>query len=151
MRARGCDGQPPLLAHPELLVPRRPYQPEWELELFEVARVHRYLASQTWTRTVSQNGQVSLGGTHYNLGRKWAEQTVSVSFDATRRQLVFTQVRAQSAAGRRLAALAPVYRDAKGLSLEDLTGLPVALSELPEHQLMFPLSMCYPEPTRQAA
>ena len=150
-RARGCQGQPPLLAHPELLVPRRPYQPEWELELFELARVYRYLASQTWTRTVSQNGQVSLGGTHYGLGRSWAEQTVTVSFDAARRQFVFSQVRSQTAAGRRLAALAPVYRDAKRLSVEDLTGLPAALSELPERQLMLPLSMCYPEPTRQAA
>ena len=150
-RARGCHNQPPLLAHPELLVPRRPYQPEWELELFELARVYRYLASQTWTRTVSQNGQVSLGGTHYTLGRAWAEQTVTVSFDTARRQFVFTQVRPQRAAGRQLVALAPVDRDAKGLSVEDVTGLPAALSELPAHQLMFPLSMCYPEPTRQAA
>lgn len=150
-RARGCHGQPPLLAHPELLVARRPYQPEWELELFELARVYRYLSSQTWTRTVSQNGQVSLGGTHYGLGRSWAEQTVTVSFDAARRQFVFSQVRSQTTAGRRQVALAPVYRDAKGLSVEDLTGLPAALSELPERQLMFPLSMCYPEPTRQAA
>ena len=31
-RAKGCNGQPPLVAHPELLVPRRPYRPEWELE-----------------------------------------------------------------------------------------------------------------------
>lgn len=150
-RARGCDGQPPLLAHPELLVPRRPYQPEWELDLFDLARVYCYLASQSWTRTVSQNGQVSLGGTRYSLGRAWAEQTVTVSFDAAGRQFVFTQVRPQSAAGRRLVALAPVYRDAKGLSVEDVTGLPAALSELPSRQLMFPLSMCYPEPTRQAA
>jgi hypothetical protein len=150
-RACGCRNQPPLLAHPELLRPRRPYQPEWEVELFALPRVHTYLAEQTWTRTVSQNGQVCLGGTHYNVGRARAEQTVTVSFDAARGQFVFTQVRPQSAAGRRLAAVAPVYRDAKGLSVEDLTGLPAALCELPEHQLMFPLSMCYPEPTGQAA
>ena len=150
-RARGCHNLPPLLAHPELRRPRRPYQPEWEVELFALPRVQSYLAEQTWTRTVSQNGQVCLGGTQYGVGRAWAEQTVSVSFDAARGQFVFTQVRPQSAAGRRLAALAPVYRDAKGLSVEDLTGLPAALSELPERQLTFPLSMCYPEPTGQAA
>src|SRR6266498_2191043 len=150
-RARGCAGQPPLLAHPELLVPRRAYQAEWELELFALSRVHSYLAAQSWTRTVSQNGQVSLAGTHYGLGRSWAGQTVTVSFDAARRQFVFTQVPPQSAAGRHLAAVAPIYRDAKGLSVEDLTGLPAALSELPVRQLMFPLSMCYPEPTLQAA
>jgi hypothetical protein len=150
-RARGCGGQPPLLAHPELLIPRRPYRPEWELELFALQRVHSYLASQTWTRTVSQNGQVSLGGNHYGLGRAWAGQTVTVSFDAAACQFVFTQVRPETSAARRLAALAPLVRVAKGLSLADLTGLPAALSVLPERQLMFPLSLCYPEPTRQAA
>jgi hypothetical protein len=150
-RARGCHGQPPLLAHPELLVPRRMYRPEWELSLFALQRVHAYLAAQTWTRTVSQNGQVSLGGRHYGLGRAWAEQTVSVSFDAAREQFVFKQVRPESAAGRRLPRLAAVVRCAKGLRVEDLTGLPAALSELPVRQLMFPLSMCYPEPTLQAA
>jgi hypothetical protein len=150
-RARGCHNQPPLLAHPELLLPRRAYQPEWELELFALSRVHSYLAAQSWTRTVSQNGQVSLGGTHYTLGRKWAGQTVTVGFDAAQCQFVFTQVRPQSAAGGHLAALAPIYREAKGLSVEDLTGLPAALSDLPVRQLMFPLSMCDPERTLQAA
>jgi Homeodomain-like domain-containing protein/integrase-like protein len=150
-RARGCQGQPPLLAHPELLMARRPYRPEWELELFVLQRVHSYLAAQTWTRTVSQNGQVSLGGAVYGLGCAWAEQTVAVSFDAGRGQFVFSQVRPESIAGRRLPALAAVQRDAKGLSVADLTGLPAALSGLPPRQLMFPLSMCDPEPTRQAA
>jgi hypothetical protein len=150
-RARGCKGQPPLVAHPELLVPRRPYRPEWELELFAPERVYHYLADQSWTRTVSQNGQVSLGGTHYGLGRAWAEQTVLVSFDAERGQFVFSQVRAESRASGRLVALAPIRRDAKGLSVADLTGLPAALSELPPRQLMFPLSMCDPELIRQAA
>lgn len=150
-RAKGCHNQPPLVAHPELLLPRRPYQPEWELELFVLARVHRYLADLTWTRTVSQNGQVSLGGTHYGLGRKWAGQTVAVSFDAGRGQFIFTQVRPETASGRRLPALAPSHLDAKGLNIEDITGLPAALSALPEHQLMFPLSMCDPEATRKAA
>jgi hypothetical protein len=85
------------------------------------------------------------------LGRAWAGQIVTVSFDAAGCQFVFTQVRAESSAARRLGVLAPVVRAAKGLSTADLTGLPAALSALPEHQLMFPLSMCYPELTRQAA
>jgi transposase InsO family protein len=150
-RARGCHNQPPLLAHPELLVPRRPYQPEWELELFALARVDRYLATQTWMRTVSQNGQVSLGGTHYGLGRKWAGQTVAVSFDAGHGQFIFTQVRPETARGRRLPGLTPIRLDAKGLNVENITGLPAALAALPERQLMFPLSMYDPEPTRTAA
>ena len=30
-RASDCAGRPPLVAHPELLHPRRPYQPERDL------------------------------------------------------------------------------------------------------------------------
>jgi hypothetical protein len=57
----------------------------------------------------------------------------------------------ENAAGRRLPGLAPIHLDAKGLSVENRAGLPAALSALPERQLMFPLSMCYPEPTKKAA
>jgi hypothetical protein len=35
-QARGCHGKPPLVAHPEMLAPQRPYRPEWELELFDI-------------------------------------------------------------------------------------------------------------------
>ena len=60
-RAKGCNGQPTLVAHPELLVPRRPNRPEWELDLFDLKRVDDYLATRTWIRTVSEVGQASLG------------------------------------------------------------------------------------------
>ena len=114
--------------------------------MFDLKRVDTYLAACTWTRTVSQVGQVSLGGYRYGLGKAWAEQTVTVSFDAVRRQFVFTQVRPDTNPGRRLPELAPVYLDAKGLSVQDLTGLPAALDDLPMRQLMLPLSMCYSQP-----
>jgi hypothetical protein len=39
-RASDCAGRPPLRAHPELLMPRRPYQPFWERELFDEQRVY---------------------------------------------------------------------------------------------------------------
>jgi hypothetical protein len=150
-RARGCQGQPPLVAHPELLIPRRPYRPEWELDLFDLKRVEAYLVTQTWLRTVSQVGQVALGGYRYGLGRAWAEQTVSVCFDAGQRHFVFTQVRPDSRPGHRLPELAPVCLKAQGLSLEDLMGLPTALEDLPARQLMLPLLMCYPAPTPEGA
>ena len=114
-RAKGCHGQPPLVAHPELLVPRRPYRPEWELDLFDLKRVDRYLASQTWTRTASQVGQVSLDGYRYGLGKAWAGQTVSVRFHLERRQFVFTQVRPDTKRGRQLPKLAPVSLEAQSL------------------------------------
>lgn len=143
-RARGCHGQPPLVAHPELRIPRRPYRPEWELDLFDLQRVDSYLAAQNWIRTVSQTGQVALGGCRYGLGKAWAGQTVSVNFDAGQRQFVFTQVRPDTKQGHRLPELAPVRLDAQGLGVEDLTGLPMALEDLPARQLMLPLLMCYP-------
>jgi hypothetical protein len=145
-RAKGCHGKPPLVAHPELLVPRRPYQPEWELELFDLKRMDDYLAKQTWTRTVSQVGQVSLGSHRYGLGVAWAGQTVTVRFDPEQRQFVFTQVRPETKHGYRRPELPPVRRNAQGLTVEGLTGLPAALEELPVRQLMLPLSMCCPQP-----
>lgn len=150
-RAKGCHGKPPLVAHPELLVPRRPYRPEWELELFDLKRVDDYLAKQTWIRTVSQVGQVSLGSHRYGLGIAWAGQTVTVHFDPEQRQLVFTQVRPETKRGHRLPELPPVRRNAQGLTVEGLTGLPAVLEELPVRQLMLPLSMCYPQPVTQGA
>ena len=148
-RAKGCDGQPPLIAHPELLVPRRPYRPEWELDLFDLKRVDDYLATRTWQRTVSEVGQVSLGGQRYGLGVAWAGQTVSVSFDPEQRQYVFTQVKPETKRGKRQPDLPPVHLDAKGLSVEEITGLPAALEDLPVRQLMLPLSMCYPQPVAE--
>ncbi|MBU0702609.1 MAG: helix-turn-helix domain-containing protein [Chloroflexi bacterium] len=148
-RAKGCDGQPPLVAHPELLVPRRSYRPEWELDLFDLKRVDNHLATLTWIRTVSEVGQVSLGSRHYGLGTAWAGQTVAISFDPEQRQFVFTQVKPKTKRGQRQPKLPPVCLNAKGLSVEWITGLPVALGDLPMRQLMLPLSMCCPQPVSQ--
>jgi hypothetical protein len=148
-RAKGCNGQPPLIAHPELLTPRRPYRPEWELDLFDLKRVDKYLANGNWIRTVSEVGQVSPGSHRYGLGKAWAGQTVSISFDPEQRQFVFTQVKPKTKRGQRLPDLPPARRDAKGLSVEEITGLPTALEDLPVRQLMLPLSMCYPQPSRR--
>lgn len=144
-RAKGCDGLPPLVAHPELLSPRRPYQPEWELTLFDLNRVEAYLTQYKWLRSVSQVGQVSLGGYRYGLGVAWAGQTVTLHFDAAARQFVFTQLRPDPKPDPRHPQLAPVRLTAQGLRSEDLTGLSVALAELPTRQLMFPLLMSVPD------
>lgn len=143
-RAKGCDGQPPLVAHPELLIPRRPYQPEWEAALFDLTQVEAYLSQQSWVRVVSQVGQVSLGGYRYGLGVAWASQTVTIHFEPSAHQFVFTQVRPERKRDLRQPELAPVRLPARGLSIEDLTGLPATLTELPTRQLMLPLLMCAP-------
>jgi len=63
-RAAGCHGKPPVVAHPELLQPRRPFRPEEELALFDLKRVDAYLAQLTWLRKVSKMGQVTIGAWH---------------------------------------------------------------------------------------
>jgi hypothetical protein len=126
-RAKGCNGQPPLIAHPELLVPRRPYRPEWERDLFDLKRVDDYLATRTWIRTVSEIGQVSLGSQRYGLGKAWVGQTVSISFDPQQRQFIFTQVKPKTKRGKPQSELPPLRLDAKGLSVEEITALPATL------------------------
>ncbi|GAB4450117.1 MAG: hypothetical protein Fur0044_45670 [Anaerolineae bacterium] len=70
--------------------------------------------------------------------------TGSIHFQVSAREFVFTQIRPEP--HRRLPGpeLAPVQLAAQGLSIEALTGLPVALAELPTRQLMLPLLMCLP-------
>jgi len=143
-RARGCGGQPPLQAHPELLCNPRPYRPEWERELFDLQRVDAYLAEFTWFRTCTSVGQLRVRNIRYSLGAVWAHQEVSVTYDPEHRQFVFTQMRSKSRKGQEQTQLEPVRRDAKNLSLEDITGLPEALPDLPTRQLMFPLFMSQP-------
>ncbi len=80
---------------------------------------------------MSPCGQVSLGGQRYGLGRTWAGQTVSIRFDPEQRQVVLTQVRPQTRRGKRQSKLVPVRLDAKGLSVQKITGMPAPLEDLP--------------------
>jgi hypothetical protein len=116
-QASDCAGRPPLLAHPELLTPRRPYQPEQELSYFELQRVYDYLATFTFCRKVSASAQVSLGRQIYLLGKKQVTalklDTVLVRFDPDPIQWVFfTQANQEF-----------LRRSPKRLDLATLTGL----------------------------
>ena len=66
-RAKGCHGQPPLVAHPELLTIKRPYRPEGELARFDLKRVEAYLAEFTWTRSCTSAGQIRMRKERYSL------------------------------------------------------------------------------------
>lgn len=116
-RASDCAGRPPLTAHPELLQPRRPYQPELELALFDIQHVYDYLATFSFERKVNASGQVSLGRHRYSLGKKLARdkelKVVLAHFDPWDRQWVFsTEAEAELA-----------RRPLKGLDAQTLTGL----------------------------
>ena len=124
-RASDCAGRPPLLAHPELLKPRRPFQPALELVYFDLQRVYDYLTTFSFTRKVSASAQVSLGRQIYGLGKKRMISLnldlVRVHFDASDRQWVFCTETDQEFLRRPL----------KGLDLSTLTGLdPLSLPPL---------------------
>jgi hypothetical protein len=131
--AAGCGGQPPVVAHPELLGRPRPFEAHLELALFDLQRVDHFLAQFTWQRTVGKTGQVSLGGQHhyYSVGRRFAQQPVWVRFDPTDRHFVF------GLADQPAPELA--RRPARHLSVWDITGLQPAAPGFVPQQLPLPL------------
>jgi len=132
-RAAGCTDQPPILAHPELLQPRRPFRAEQELALFDLHRVDAHLATLTWQRKPDQNGRISLGSRQqcYSIGRRWAGCDISIYFDPTDRHFVFCTDSAHQVAIKRLPA--------KALDVENLTQLVVWPSGLVAQQFVLPL------------
>lgn len=132
-RAEGCAGKPPVQAHPELLQPRQPFELEHELACFDLKRVDAYLATFTWKRKVSKQGQICLGGHHhyYLVGRAYARMEILIRFDPTDRGLVFFNPDApDKEIGR---------RPARHLELEDLIGLIPWPQGLVPQQLPLPL------------
>jgi hypothetical protein len=131
-----------LVAHPELLTSLRPYQSEWELELFDIKRVDAYLSKFTWRCTCTSVGQLRTRRIRYSLGYAGAYQDVSVTFDPEHRQFVFKQIRSKTRKGKDQPRLDPVRRGAKNRSVVDITGLLGAVKNLPTRQLMLPFTIC---------
>jgi transposase-like protein len=148
-QASDCAGHPPLGVHPELLRPRRPYRPEWELALFDIQRVYDYLATFTFQRKVSASGQVSVGRQIYSVGRARAGASLSVRFDPGQRQWVFLakpeededgeEKNEKHEEGGEVDAHEVARRDVKNLDIEILTGLdPQDFAPIPPIQLTLP-------------
>ena len=132
-RAEGCGGMPPIDAHPELLQPRRSFQPEHELVMFDLQAVNDYLATLTWQRKVGKTGQVTIGGQHqcYYLGKIYARHLVLVRFDPSDRHFVFFDAD--------FPDTEIVRRPARGLAVEDMTGMATWPLGLGPQQLALPL------------
>lgn len=130
--AKGCGGKPPVIAHPELLQPRRPFQACLELSLFDLQRVDQYLAGFRWVHRVSSNGQVSIGPhrARYSVSRDHAGQDIEVRFDPQDRHLVFSPLGQPDQVIRR--------RPVKGLDVADLTGFEVWPVGIGPQQLLLP-------------
>ena len=107
-----------MTTHPELLTPRRAYQPDRELELFDLQRVYRLLAQLTFERKLDGKARVSLGRQLYSLGAKLVRErklkTVKAHFDPNTAEWVFLTPDEKEEILR---------RPPKGLDVHALTGL----------------------------
>lgn len=140
--ASDCQGQPPLVAHPELLHPRRFYQPALEPLLFSMQRVFDFLATFTFERIVSTSGSVALTR-QVSIGRKYAreipDRKVWIRCDPLRQEWVF--YRKPASAGEERVEL--TRRPIQNLDFETLTGLDPNLP-LPPQPVQLPLPFPVP-------
>ncbi len=111
--AADCQGQPPLLRHPQALFSGRRYQADWEWDLWDLSLVDAYLAQRGWVRKVDSQGIVFVGNHPYGLGKKYKQQRVIVHFRPEDRVFSF-----ETEAGEAIKTLPAI-----GLEKADLTGL----------------------------
>jgi hypothetical protein len=132
--ASDCQGRPPLVAHPGLLSPRRPYHPDAELALFDLQRVFDFLAAFTFRRRVNTTAQINLGRQRYSVGMKLKRE----------HKLEFVQVRLDPVSAQWIIltddeALQELLRSApKGLHVLSLTGLSPSIQVVQPIQLALP-------------
>lgn len=112
-QAADCQGQPPLVRHPEAINSGRAFSAECEWTSFSLESVDRYLARWTWVRKVDVNGTIFLGDHAYSLGRVYRSQQVSARFVPEQRAFCF-----ETEQGAWIK-----NTPAKGLEKSDLTGL----------------------------
>lgn len=87
-RANACRGQIPIQAHPEALIPSRPYQRELENQLFDMQRVYQYLAGGKWMRHTSAKGQFHFASRVYSVGTVYRCHYVTITLDLETREFV---------------------------------------------------------------
>jgi len=122
--------KPPLVACPQAGTPRCPYRPEWELELLDLERVYDYLSQGRWFRYSGKDGNTSLGGQYYLLGRDWEKQQVEITFNPSDQHLVFL---AEDGERKKKRAI-------KGITTTTLMGEQGPLIGLPAFQLALPIT-----------
>jgi hypothetical protein len=128
-QAAHCQGAPPLQVFPTAQATGRPYHPDLEWDLFDLARVDAFLGALVWTRKVASNGVVHVGSHYYILGRAWKSQDVSIRFLPQTRSFRF-----QTKSGTFIADL-----PALGLEKDQIMGLIPAHLPLPSgFQFAFP-------------
>jgi hypothetical protein len=87
-RARACQGQIPLEAHPEARTPRHPYERAHEDQLFSLERVCTYLAQGRWVRQASTHAQFHFADYVWNAGQQFEHQPIILTFTAETHEFV---------------------------------------------------------------
>lgn len=85
---RICQGRAPLVACPDLIIPRRPYCNEQESDSFDFERVMLYLSDWSWIRLADKTGSISLGNRNISVGRNYAGQAIETIFDLDQEQFM---------------------------------------------------------------
>jgi hypothetical protein len=130
-RASDCNGRPPVVAHPELLIPRRPYARQDEHRLFDRQRVYDHLAAlPPFKRTVLSTGQFSLGGMRYIAHKSLARKPVLVSFDPLTVEWVVSYLDPQEGQ--------------KEIARRSLKGFDLAVLTIPDKEMPAPLQLTLP-------
>lgn len=121
-RAKACQGQIPLQAHPEALHPQRPYHPQEEDNLFDMQRVDEYLAGGRWVRQASTHGQFKLANRVFNAGRRFENCPVILTFTADTREFIL-----RTAAGDEIKRLSASWINEaaiRDLSVDEIVNVP---------------------------
>jgi transposase len=132
---RALDGQPPFQAFPQARHSGRIYAPESEEQILDMQRVYDYLKSGRWFRQVCSAGTFTLGGYGYNATRRFARQTLEITFNDTTRKLVCLPEK----------EITTFQLDIQGLTKATLMGNSLALPSYTDYQLALP--MTYPDTT----
>jgi hypothetical protein len=104
-----CQGQPPVVAHPELLLPRRPYSPDDEARRFDMQRVYDYLSCWSWQRKVDPQGCISMADHNRRIHRGYCGQVVNVRFDPLTQVFVASAVDGTELRRFTLPVISPDY------------------------------------------
>lgn len=132
---RALNGQAPFQAFPQARHSGHFYSLDAEGQLLDMQRIYAYLKSGRWFRQVSATGTFSLGGHLYHVTRRFAAQTLEITFDDATHTLICLPEKEETA----------FQLEIKGLTKADLMG---NIAALPAHipcQLALPLA--YPNTT----
>ena len=98
--------------------------------MLDLQRVKKYLSQSQWYRQVDKQGQCSLGGQHYTLGKAWANRQVQITYDLDHDGLRFTWKKEEV-----------LYRPMKELNKATLMGEDAPWLKLPSNvQLPLPFA-----------